>query len=577
MTEKSRPFFSYWRVMREMMRFFPWRGLTILVCLVISSTMEGVGLASLLPVFNLSLGAAGGPASEIQKLILQPLEYLGLPTTLGMLLGVIALALLIKALTKLFAMTLVGYAAAHIITHLRLELIRGLTEAKWGYFTGQPVGRLSNALGMEATRAASAFMSGTEMTASLIRSALLLGTAIFLSWQVCLAAVIVSLLIYFILKNTVHGIHRAGQDKTRLSNQMLIRLADTLQGMKPLKAMARENRLLPFLEKLVQGLNLAERQMAFNRYVMASMPEPIMALFMAIGIHQAVTRWHVDLSVLMVLALLFSRIVGTFGVLQLHLQNLMDVESAYWSLREAITHAQAEEERSEGRTPPGFHQAIRMENVSFAFGEKQLLKDLSLEIPAGQFVTIAGPSGAGKTTLVDMIIGLYRPQQGEITIDGFSMADMDLRAWRRRIGYVPQEMFLFHDTILANLTLGDDSVTLEAVQAALQQAEAWDFVQSLPEGLHTVIGERGSKLSGGQRQRIAIARALLGNPDLLILDESTTALDPPTERAICQTLRGLAGRVTILAITHQTELVQAADRVFQVANGKILQIENKSK
>ncbi|MBF0178367.1 MAG: ABC transporter ATP-binding protein [Magnetococcales bacterium] len=572
MTEKSRPLLSYWRIMREVVRFFPWRGLVILVCIVLSGLMEGVGLASLLPVFNLSLGSAAGPASEIQKLILKPLEFFGLPSTLGMLLGVIAVALLIKAVTKLVAMTLVGYAAAHIITHLRLELIRGLTEAKWGYFTGQPIGRLSNALGMEATRAAGAFMSGTEMTASLIRAGFLLATAIFLSWQVCLAAVLVSLLIYTVLKSTVHGIHRAGQDKTRLSNQMLIRLADTLQGMKPLKAMARENLLLPFLEKLVQGLKQAERQMAANRYIMSAMPEPIMALFMAVGIYQAVTRWHIDLSILMVLALLFSRIVGTFGVLQLHLQNLMDVESAYWSLRDAITHAQSEEERSEGQSPPGFHRAIRVENVSFAFGDKQLLNNLSLEIPAGEFITIAGPSGAGKTTLVDLIIGLYRPQQGEITIDGFPMADMDLRAWRRRIGYVPQEMFLFHDTIMANLTLGDEQVTEAAVIAALQQAEAWDFVRALPEGLHTIIGERGSKLSGGQRQRIAIARALLGHPDLLILDESTTALDLPTERAICQTLRGLAGRVTILAITHQTELVQAADKVFQVDGGRILQV-----
>jgi ATP-binding cassette subfamily C protein len=178
-----------------------------------------------------------------------------------------------------------------------------------------------------------------------------------------------------------------------------------------------------------------------------------------------------------------------------------------------------------------------------------------------------GPSGAGKTTIADLIIGLLRPQLGQILIDNVPLEQIDLRQWRRMIGYVPQEAFLLHDTVLWNVTLGDPEVNEAAAEAALRAAGAWEFVAELPQQIHSSVAERGMALSGGQRQRIAIARALAHGPRLLILDEVTSSLDPQSEAAICRTLRELRGRLTILAISHQAALVEAADRIYRIQNG----------
>lgn len=169
--------------------------------------------------------------------------------------------------------------------------------------------------------------------------------------------------------------------------------------------------------------------------------------------------------------------------------------------------------------------------------------------------------------MVDLVLGLLVPQRGAVLLDGVPLDEVDLAAWRRRVGYVPQETVLLHDTVLNNITLGDPAVSEAEVVRALELAGAWSFVAELPQGLHTLVGERGGRLSGGQRQRIAIARALVGHPALLILDEATSALDPATEREILATLQALKGELTILAVSHTRGLVEAADCVYELDGG----------
>jgi ATP-binding cassette subfamily C protein len=237
-------------------------------------------------------------------------------------------------------------------------------------------------------------------------------------------------------------------------------------------------------------------------------------------------------------------------------------------VREAETNL---EESTESK--PALDEAlntISIQNISFSYPNAPVLNGLSLTLQAGEFVTVVGPSGAGKTTLLDILLGLYRPSSGEVFINSRALGEIDLKSWRKRIGYVPQETLLFHDSVMRNVTLGDPTLTETDVWKALEQAGADTFVRGLPEGMDTVLGERGAKLSGGQRQRIAIARALVTGPELLVLDEATTALDPATEAGICETLQRLRGRITILAVSHQSALQEAADYVLELLNGTAL-------
>jgi ATP-binding cassette subfamily C protein len=207
--------------------------------------------------------------------------------------------------------------------------------------------------------------------------------------------------------------------------------------------------------------------------------------------------------------------------------------------------------------------------VSFAYGAQPVLRNVDLALRPGEITTVIGASGSGKTTLADLLLGLRWTEVGTIRIGDIALRDIDIAFWRSHVGYVPQELFLFNATLAENVTLDDPAVGRDKVRAALQQAGAWEFVAQLPQGMDSRVGEGGILLSGGQRQRIAIARALVRDPALLILDEATTALDPETEAAICDTVRGLAHGRIILAITHQPAWISAAHHVYRLAEGRL--------
>jgi len=253
---------------------------------------------------------------------------------------------------------------------------------------------------------------------------------------------------------------------------------------------------------------------------------------------------------------------------------MVTAESAYWSLQETIQEAQRARETTTGAREPELTEQIRLEDIRLHYGEKTVLDHLSLTIPAGSLTTLIGRSGAGKTTIIDLIAGLITPQAGRIYVDELPLDQLDIKKWRRMIGYVPQENLLLHDTVLNNVTLGDPELDRSDAERALRLAGAWDFVTAIPEGMDSTVGERGARLSGGQRQRIMIARALSHRPQFLILDEATSALDPQSEAAICKTMQKLRGKLTILAISHEPAMVHAADRVYRLQDGVAIEEKN---
>jgi ATP-binding cassette subfamily C protein len=323
------------------------------------------------------------------------------------------------------------------------------------------------------------------------------------------------------------------------------------------------------LQTETRRLNKALRKQVFAKEALRALQEPMIIGFLALGLYVAMIYFQLSLASVTVLVFLLARLMSQMGRVQRHYQKMMISESAYWSLQDKIEEARNHHETTLGGQEPVLKRAIRMDGVSFGYEELTVLENASLSFPAGSFTTIVGPSGAGKTTVVDLLIGLLRPQKGEIWVDDLSLADIDIRRWRRMIGYVPQETLLLHDSVKVNVTLGDPSLKAADVERALRAAGAWDFVAAMPQGMDSSVGERGGMLSGGQRQRIAIARALVHDPALLILDEATSALDPESELAIGRTLQQLSGKLTIVAISHQPALMQTADRTYRLQNGSV--------
>ena len=564
------------RLMASFFRAYPGRTSIMLIALLLSGVAEGIGLSALLPLLNIAVGTDAASAltgvavpqqSDFERNVLDMFASVGIAPTLGNMLWVIVVGVAFKSVFLLVAQRQVGYTAAQVATDLRLEMLRAVLLSKWEYFLHQPIGKLTNALATEAQRSSASFVNGATAITFLIQALIYGGIAFALSWRASLVAIVAGTLVIGLSHFLVRITRRAGKRQTRLLTSLMANLTDTLQSVKPLKAMSREHLADQVLAHDANRLNKALRRQVLSGALLDSGQELMFTGFICLGVYAAIGKYQMDLAMVMVLVVALGRAFTFFGKVQKQYQKLAQGESAYWSLRDSIAAANDAQEAMDGGATPTIERGIRFDQVGFDYDQHPVFRDLSLNIEAGALTTLVGPSGSGKTTIIDLTIALLRPQRGAIWLDDTPMEEVDIKQWRGMIGYVPQDTVLLHDTIAHNITLGDPSLTQQDTERALRAAGAWDFVNQLAQGTETVVGERGGKLSGGQRQRIVIARALVNRPRLLILDEATSALDPESEAAVRQTMENLKGQLTILAISHNRAMVQAADYVYQMEAG----------
>lgn len=554
-------------------RAYPWRTAATIVCLLLAGIAEGVGISTALPLLALAARpeGAGRPDTPLERYVLEALDRLHLEPTGQVLLAAVVAGMTLKALLVLLAKAQVGYSVAHMITDLRLDLIRAVLGTRWEYYVRRPVGSFANAVATEARRASNAYLHATTILALLIQALAYTAVACLVSWRATAVALGGGVVIVGVLTRLVRMARKAGNRQTRLARELLARLTDVLQGVKGLKAMARTERVADLLERDTTGLRRALQREVLSKESLRALQEPLIIAFLATGAYVAVGRAGLDAPSAMVLGLLCARVVLGLAKVQREQQILVTDESAFFALRAMVREAEREREIRHGTLSPTLEKGIELVRVTFAYRpDHPVLQQASLWIPARSLTVLVGPSGAGKTTVVDLVVGLLEPQAGQVLVDGVPLRQLDVFRWRRMIGYVPQEALLLHDTVRVNVTLGEPELGDDDIERALRAAGAWEFVAALPEGLDTVVGERGLGVSGGQRQRIALARALVHQPRLLVLDEVTAGLDAVTERAIGETLRTLRGELTILAIAHHGVLPQVADQVARVEGGVIV-------
>jgi ATP-binding cassette subfamily C protein len=564
------------QLMLTFFRAYPWRTLIMLLALMFAGVAEGIGLSALLPLLNMAIrhDTSGNPnatpaePNQFELAVTEALGKLGIEPSIGVMLLIIVFGITIKSLLLLVAKKEVGYTAAQVATDLRLEMLRAILKSRWEYFLHQPIGRLTNSLATEAKRSSEAFVNGVTMITFMIQAMIYGSVALAVSWKATLFTLATGAFILSVSHFLVRMARKAGNKQTKLMKSLLAGLTDTLQSVKPLKAMAREHLAGAVLSMETSRLNKSLQRQVFSTAVLDAAQEEMLTIVIAAGIFVALVQFEMPLATVMVLVIALGKMLAQIGKVQKQYQKMAIGESAFWSLQHAIENAKSNEETlGQGRLP-SLQSSIAFDHVDFAYDRHTVFSDLTLEIPAGSLTALVGPSGVGKTTIIDLIIGLLQPQSGLVRIDGTPLPEVDIRAWRQMVGYVPQETLLLHDTILHNVTLGDSELDEADAERALRAAGAWEFVSRMPEGMNSSVGERGAKLSGGQRQRIVIARALVHKPRLLILDEATSALDPASEAAIGKTMQELRGQLTILAISHQTALVNAADHVYRLSEGK---------
>lgn len=547
-------------------RAYPWRSLVLLACVLLSGLFEGFSIALFLPLIQMVSSGNEVAGGRLGTWVAIAFERMGTQPSLGGILLFILAGMTLKGVFIWLGMRQVGFAVAHVATDFRLQMLDAVLHSRWSYFLKEPAGLFANAISSEALKAASAYQSAALAFSNIVQIVLYAMLSMLVSWQTTLLALIAGGVVMLALSGLIRISRRAGKQQVALLKSLTARMVDVLYGIKSIKAMAQEEHVLAMLKADTRALNRAKEVEVLASATLTAAQEPITVAFMAAGLYIVVSWSSPPLGSLLMLAFLFSRLSYQINTYVQNHQRLASYESAFWSIRQRIDKARANQENTIGGPPPPLDHALSAD-LSFAYGEKTILRRARFDIQSGQFVVLVGPSGAGKTTLIDLLLGLLPTDSGGVSIDGKPLTEIDRLGWRRKIGYVPQEFFLFHDTIYHNVTLGDAAITRTAAEEALRAADAWTFVDALPGKLEAMVGERGSTLSGGQRQRIAIARALVRKPVLLVLDEVTTSLDPRTEAEICATLTRLKGRTTIFAISHQPALLASADVVLRLESG----------
>lgn len=548
-------------------KVFPKRSFYVLIAFLAAGVAEALSLTAILPLLSTAVGE--NVNSPVGKFVVEILDEVGLTPTIGTMLAIILFGIVCKNLMLLAANRQIGYTVAYIATALRLEYLEAMLASSWQYYLRQPVGSIANSIATEAKRAANGFEQAAAVLSLAIQVSIYIIIAMFVSWEVASISLLAGIIFLSAMYQIIRVTRKAGSKQTILLKSLLTYLADVLGSVKSLKAMARDKDADFVLRSQTKQLEKVARREVISKEGLKCAQEPLLAVFTTGGLYAILVIWELPLPAVTAMVILFVRILSQLSKMQRRYQLLVADESAYWAIRGAAEFARSAAEIKTGTLHPTLKQGISVQHVKFNYGTKNVFQDLNVEIKINSLTTIIGESGAGKSTFIDLICGLAEPKSGDVFIDGIPLGEVNAWEWRRLIGYVSQETILLHDTILNNILVGVPELTEADAERALHQAGALKFVNNLPEGMHTIVGERGGLLSGGQRQRIAIARALAHQPKLLLLDEPTSALDTQSEQTICRTLQTLSKTHTIIAVSHQPALANASDRVITLSNSDI--------
>jgi len=568
-----REFIATWaKLLANVWHLYRFKIVLLMALTVLAGIADGIGMAMLLPL--LSLVGVGDPASGVVILAIdRAFQLLGLSLNLETALGAILLMVVLQGIFVVIQGQMIAAVEAAYVSHWRETLLERLLGASWPYFATHRTGSLVFLMVTEAERLGRAFFLTIHLIAVLIVAAAYIALSMTISWSITLVlmlslSLVAALLLYFSSKPSFS----IGRDYGTHLDELQALITEFINGAKLIKATAAE----PFVLEKVRPVHMEIERNYFGGvvipYVLKAVLELVAIVVFCVLIYLGVKHLDVDPAVLLVLLAMFFRLVPKLNNVQYNIQLLLTYLPSFLRLEAALDdiHRMSEPYRIDSRER-GFTKcpAIAFRDVTVTYGTRNVLDSISLVISANTTVGIIGSSGAGKSTLVDCMVGLAVPKSGSISFDRIPIADVNLRQWRSSIGYVAQETMLFDGTIREIICQGRD-ISEDLMFAAASQAHADFFILELPSGYDTFVGARGVQLSGGQKQRLSLARALAGQPVMLILDEPTSALDSLSEKEIVSAIQELHGKITILVVSHRISTIRHADKIVVLDKGKLL-------
>lgn len=558
--------------LRDFVRFAGRRLWAALALMLLAAALEGVSLTLLVPLLGLLTVDRSG---FIARWVDPVLGAVGIATPLGQvafLVGIVIAAMTLRAGVLLLRDRRLSLLQIEYTEARRLGLVTALARSSWSQVATLRHARITSALTVDINRLASAAQIAMQSTVAVVTLAVHLAVSILLVPVIGLAA-LAAIAIGAAL--TGGRLRAAGRHGETLGKGTLSLVDTASQLLAGLKSAVAENRQDIFVQDFTAtGRRIVEQQDVYYRrstrfhFILSVAIAAIGGTLLVAGIWLGSDR-----AALIAALVTIARMAGPVAALQRNAESFAQLLPAFASI------AQLERElRGKPAPPPGdgppLGGDIVLDNIGFGYAGGADLRDISLRIAPGEIVGIIGASGAGKTTLVDLIAGLIAPHHGTIRIGGVTLSESALPAWRNRVAYAGQEAHLANDTIRRNLAAAANDADEAMMWDALERAAIADTVRAMPEGLDTIVAERGSRLSGGERQRLAIARALLRRPALLILDEATNAIDVATEAGLLAGLASLDPPPVILVVAHRSETLLYCTRVVTIERGRVIADRN---
>ena len=535
--------------------------------------LEGIGINAIIPLFSFASGNSMGAASDlISRLIENLFSFLNISFSVKYLLLFICSLFIFRAI----ALVLFSYIKIKITADyeekMRSNLFSQTIKANWPYLSKQKIGYLETVLMTDVSKASMLLEKIGTVIMALTSLLVYTFVAINISPHITLMTFVLGGVLFLFLKPLIHKTRVTAHEVVGVNKQVAHHINENITGTKTVKVMHVSDSILKLSKQYFSKLKNLRVRIFLLKNITGAFIQPVSLVFICVLFAFSYKTPDFSFAALAAIIYLVQRIFSYIQQLQMDLHITNEMIPFLKCVLDHEKQATNNREEAGGKDHFEFNEKLELKNIDFSYiPESTVLSNLSLEIKKGEMIGLIGPSGAGKTTVVDLILRLLNPVKGEILIDNKNIKNISMEEWRKGIGYVSQDIFLMNDTIENNIRFYNESVTKKDIEEAAKKAQIYDFIQECPDKLSTVIGERGIKLSAGQRQRIIIARILAKKPKFLILDEATSALDNESEVKIQKVIENLKGKITVLVIAHRLSTIINSDRLLVLEKGKIVE------
>ena len=565
----------------------PYRGLIALLVLLFlaASVFDGISIGMLVPLLgSIQQVQNYGELPKILQALINAFVQYPVEKQILYSLSFVVLAIILKNIFLAISHYLSYWLTVRITVNIRSQIINTLMTVSIGYYSNVKIGDLVEKVSYNTILTEEIIKAAAELLDYLASFLVLVILLVIFSLKLTIVTIALAAIIALALSVHIKKLSKIGHKYVDSAREFTSTLHESISGIEVIKSFTKEKVQSEKLESKIEKNAKYRLQYMFSNYMVHVLTEALGVIAIGVLFIIAITNSKTDYRLMLTQLLPFIYILARMLPLIKLINYARGTIASRWSAFTAVYDLASLQNKpliKDGIIPyTGLKHGIEFKSVTFSYSEnsKHALRDVSFNIPKGKTTALVGKSGAGKSTVINLLLRFYDPQEGGILIDGKPMSSFLIESYRKNIGIVSQDTFIFNDSVKNNIAFGaldappDDATIIEAAR----RAGADEFIKELPDGYNSLLGERGVRLSGGQRQRISIARAILKNPEILVLDEATSSLDTKTEQLIHKAITELSRNRTVIIIAHRLSTIKDADQIVVLKDGRVLEIGTES-